>query len=58
MDGGVPMDMDEPVAEDEEEIVTMDISEYHFLCDELAYLRFELIDQRREAWEEKFLAYQ
>jgi hypothetical protein len=33
----------------------MSILEYHFICDELAYLWFELADQIREAWEDKFL---
>ena len=33
----------------------MSILEYHFICDELAYLQFELAYQIREAHEDKFL---
>jgi hypothetical protein len=48
--------LDQPTAEEEEETVTIGISEFDFLRDELSYLRFELADQRREAREDKLLA--
>jgi hypothetical protein len=57
-DDGVPIDMDEPIVEEKEETITMGISKYQFLCDELSYLWFELADQRREAKEDMLLAYQ
>ena len=56
-----PIDMDEPTVEQEEEekeTITMGISHYQFLCDELAFLWFKLANQRKEAWEDKFLANQ
>jgi hypothetical protein len=54
------MDMEEPTVKEEEveeeETITMGHSYYQFICDEFAFLRFELADQRREAREDKFLA--
>jgi hypothetical protein len=55
------MDMEDPVAEEvkeEGETITMGISEYDFLCNELLDLQFELIAQRWEAREDKLRAKQ
>jgi hypothetical protein len=59
------MDMDEEVGEEkaadedvaeEEETVTLGVSQYQAIQKELKHIRFELVDQQREAWEDKLLA--
>lgn len=53
----MPVDMDEPAAKvEEEEPMTMGISEYEFIYNEFSDLRFVLVDQRRETQEDKLLA--